>query len=82
MTPEGELSFKFNQDMAIPEGGMDYEALLSFNVKSSVDNSIKKAEFVENAEEALQIRRRRLKEKQIQQSIQDEKIRKRRLEET
>ena len=52
MTSEGELNFKFNQDMAIPEGGMDYEDLISFNIKSSVDNSIKKAEFVKDPEEA------------------------------
>ena len=63
MTPQGELNFKFNQDMVIPEGEMDYEALISFNLKSSADNSIKKAEFVKDPEEAQQIRRRRLEEK-------------------
>ena len=50
MTSEGELSFKFNYDMVIPEGGMDYEAVISFNIKSSADNSIKKAEFVKDPE--------------------------------
>ena len=52
MTPEGELSFKFNQEMVNPEGGMDYEALISFYAKSSADNSMIKAEFVNDPEEA------------------------------
>ena len=73
MTNEGELSFEFDQDMVIPEGGMDYEVLISFYVKSSADNSIKKAEFVKDPEEAKQLRRRLLQEKQIRQTELAEK---------
>ena len=46
--------------MVIPEEGIDYEALISFSMKSSADNSIKKAEFVKDPEEARQKRMRRL----------------------
>ena len=38
--------------MATPEGGYEYKALISFSLKSSTDNSIIKAEFVDDSNQA------------------------------
>ena len=62
MTSAGEMSFLFNQDMTIPEGGLEYEALIGFSVKSSTDNSIVKSKFVDDPNQERQ-RRRNLKQK-------------------
>jgi len=62
MTSTGEVSFLFNQDMTIPDGGLDYEELIGFTVKSSIDNSILKAKFVDDPDQE-RLRRRLLKEK-------------------
>lgn len=51
--------------MTLPEGGMDYEALITFAMKSSADNSMKKAEFVADPEQ-IEDRRRILQQKSNQ----------------
>lgn len=58
MTSEGELNFKFNQEMTVLD--LDFEEMLSFTVKAAADNSLRKAVFVKDAEEVASKKRRLL----------------------
>ena len=53
--------------MDIPLEDIDYEAILSFSLKASTDNSIKKAEYVKDPEEVSKKRR-------LSRSYEDEKV--------
>ena len=53
--------------MDIPLEDIDYEAILSFSLKASTDNSIKKAEYVKDPEEVS-------KKRKLFRSYEDEKV--------